>query len=68
VKVMVALDGSDHALVGLEYVGALPLTPDDEVVLVSVAETEPLPVSAFRRQHGRHLSLLLQATWAARRA
>jgi nucleotide-binding universal stress UspA family protein len=67
VKVMVALDGSDHALVGLAYVACLALTSADEVILVSVAENEPIPARAFRRQHGRHLSLLLQASWAARR-
>lgn len=64
---MVGLDGSDHALVGLDYVACLALTPADEVILISVAETEQIPARAFRRQHGRHLSLLLQASWAARR-
>lgn len=67
-RVMVALDGSDHSLVALEYVACLALARDDEVVLVSVAEMDPLSVRAFRRQHGRHLSLLLQESWAARRA
>ena len=67
-RIMVALDGSDHALVALEYVACLALTASDEVILVSVAETEPVPAKALRRQHGRHLSLLLEATWAAKRA
>jgi nucleotide-binding universal stress UspA family protein len=64
---MVALDGSDDALVGLDFVACMSLTPDDEVVLVSVAETEPIPARSLRRQHGRHMALLLQASWAARR-
>ena len=64
---MVALDGSDHALVGLAYVACLALTPADEVILVSVAETEPIPARSLRRQHGRNLALLLQASWAAQR-
>jgi nucleotide-binding universal stress UspA family protein len=65
---MVALDGSDHALVALEYVACLALGREDELILVSVAEIEPLSARAFRRQHGRHLSLLLEASWAAQRA
>lgn len=67
-KVMVALDGSDDSLAALEYVACLTLGPDDEVILVSVAETEPVSARAFRRQHGRHLALLLEASWAAKRA
>jgi nucleotide-binding universal stress UspA family protein len=49
-------------------VACLALTESDEVYLVSVAETEPVPATALRRQHARHLSLLLKASWAARRA
>lgn len=67
-KVMVALDGSDDSLAALEYVACLALGPDDDVILVSVAETEPTSARAFRRQHGRHLALLLEASWAAKRA
>ncbi len=65
---MVALDGSADALVALEYVSCLPLTSDDMVVLVSVAEKEPIPASHYRRQYGRDLRVLLQESWAAKRA
>ncbi len=66
-RVMVALDGSDEALAGLEYVACLALGPADRVFLVSVAETDPVSAKAFRREHGRHLALLLEASWAAKR-
>jgi len=68
VRIVVALDGSSDSLVGLEYVASLPLRPEDEVVLVSVVEREPVPARRLRRQHGRHLELLLEQAWAARRA
>lgn len=67
-KIMVALDGSTDSLVGLEYASCLPLGPQDELILVSVAEGEPVPARQLRRRHGHHLSLLLQRSWAIRRA
>lgn len=45
----------------------MALEPDDEVILVSVAETEPIPARSLRRQHGRHMALLQQASWATQR-
>jgi nucleotide-binding universal stress UspA family protein len=68
VRIIVALDGSSDSLVGLEYLACLPLRPDDEVVLASVAEREPVPAHELRRQHRRHLTLLLEQSWAARRS
>jgi nucleotide-binding universal stress UspA family protein len=66
VRYLVALDGSQEAIAGLEWVATLPLTRADEVVLLSVAEPE-VQLSRSRRQHERHLKLLLDAAWDARR-
>jgi len=68
VRIIVALDGSSDSLVGLEYLACLPLRPDDEVILASVAEREPVPAHELRRQHRRHLTMLLEQSWAARRS
>lgn len=67
-RVVVALDGSESALVGLEYVACLPLTAADEVILVSVAEVDPAHLRRLRREHTRNLDRLLSQAWTAKRA
>jgi len=67
-RVLVALDGSDHARVALETAACLPLGPADELVLLSVAEVDASTAHRLRRQHDRDLAVLLRVAWGAERA
>ncbi|MCU0484326.1 MAG: universal stress protein, partial [Chloroflexi bacterium] len=67
VRLLVALDGSDHARVALEVVACLPLTAADLVVLLSVADTGPATAHQLRRRQGQDLDELLRDRWAAER-
>ena len=68
VRVLVALDGSDHARIALECAACLPLTTSDELVLLSVADVDEASLHRLRRQQGRDLDLLAQEAWTARRS
>jgi nucleotide-binding universal stress UspA family protein len=67
-RILVALDGSDHALVGLSFVAALPLGTDDEVILVSVAEQHDRLMTATDDRRDTRYAVLLERSWARRRA
>ncbi len=67
-RILVALDGSDHASIALELAACLPLTAADELVLLSVAEVDEATLHRLRRRQGRDLDLLLSDAWTAQRS
>ena len=67
-RVLVALDGSDHARIALELAACLPLTARDELVLLSVAQVDEATIHRLRRRQGRDLDVLLSDAWTAQRS